>query len=310
MRSSDGSLDFGLPFAVKEGPLGKVVNCLPFFGSYGDAVARDGRDAPPELYEALLDHCGEIDALCLTVISSPFAQAGHAARVKDALRPDFVDERNCQTTWLPSPDGAAESYKDRLFEIFEGRARTAYRKIEKAGMSLEPLSGEKELLEFAGIHKENIGGKGGVFKSETFFRTVFKMADEGRGGAEIRVMKDGGRIAGGVVLFKFGGVVEYHTTCLRPEYRSVGPLNQIIVDKMVEYGLKGFKAWNFGGTWRSQEGVYNFKKSFGAKDHPYFYFTKFFRDLDKVKTMTGPELVEAYPLCFVIPFSELPSSHD
>jgi hypothetical protein len=46
MRSSDGSLDFGLPFAVKEGPLGKVVNCLPFFGSYGDAVARDGRDAP------------------------------------------------------------------------------------------------------------------------------------------------------------------------------------------------------------------------------------------------------------------------
>jgi hypothetical protein len=26
--------------------------------------------------------------------------------------------------------------------------------------------------------------------------------------------------------------------------------------------------------------------------------------------MTGPELVEAYPLCFVIPFSELPSSHD
>jgi len=107
---------------------------------------------------------------------------------------------------------------------------------------------------------------------------------------------------------RFKDTVEYHTTCLREDYRSAGPLNRIVIDKMIKYGMAGFRYWNFGGTWKSQTGVYKFKKSFGAQDHPYFYFTKFFRDLERVKALRPETIVRDYPLCYVVPFSEIEGS--
>ena len=36
---------------------------------------------------------------------------------------------------------------------------------------------------------------------------------------------------------------------------------------------RGYEWINWGGTWISQKGVYQFKKQMGAKDYPYTYYT-------------------------------------
>jgi hypothetical protein len=311
VRGEDGSLIGGLALGVQEGPLGKVVNALPYFGSYGDALLMPGAPAEIEagLYHSALEYARAIDALCLTVITSPFAEAAHHQKVQRWVEPTFVDERCCQVAHLPEYGGEGqEQYRERIMGSIEKRARTAYRKVVKTGMTLGRAETEAEVLEFAAVHHANIGGKGGVFKTEAFFRLIYGMSRAAPGEAELAVVRDGEKFVGGVVLFRFRDTVEYHTTALREEYRSIGPLNQIIVESMVRDGMTGTRYWNFGGTWKSQSGVYMFKQSFGAQDHAYFYFTRFFRDLERIKQFTPEEVVTGYPLCFVIPFSELGGS--
>lgn len=246
-----------------------------------------------------------MDALCLNVITSPFADSVHHEKVKAILNPDFVDKRFCQISHLPEYNGEnSEDYTEKIFSMLQGRARTAYRKVVKHNFELRRCLAEPEALEFANIHIENIEAKGGIFKTDDFFLKAFEMSESNPGNAELAVILDRGKLIAGVVLFYFKDMVEYHTTCLKDEYRSIGPLNRIIVEKMVNAGMAEYRYWNFGGTWKTQEGVYRFKQSFGARDHVYFYYTIFFRDLDKVKTMTPEDILSGYPYCYVIPFSE------
>jgi hypothetical protein len=70
---------------------------------------------------------------------------------------------------------------------------------------------------------------------------------------------------------------------------------------MMETAREGFTCWNWGGTWRSQEGVYRFKNRFGARDMPYRYFHR----LLDVSLMTElPSNVAAkFPYFYTIKYS-------
>ncbi|OPY62542.1 MAG: FemAB family protein [Pelotomaculum sp. PtaU1.Bin065] len=300
-----------LPYAVQDGVWGTVVNSLPYYGSYGSAAITD--HAPPEteelLYQALLDECVKANAVCLTVITSPFDTNGHRTQVQSLLKPTYINQRNCQITHLPLYSGESrEVYEEKVMTTFEGRARTAIRKARKEKFTIRRTENEDEALEFAAIHKQNIGGKGGIFKEKEFFIEAFRASLVSPDNAEIAIITEGEKIIAGVVLFYFKDTVEYHTTCLREKYKSLGLLNLIIFERMVDAGMKGYRYWNFGGTWKSQEGVYRFKKSFGAFDYQYEYLTVFFRDLETVKSSTAEQIRQFYPHCFVIPFDCLGDS--
>ncbi len=305
----DGSrLTGGIVYAVQNGPLGSVVNCLPYFGSYGDAPVTV--DAPhgteKSVYAELIEQCRGIDALCLNVITSPFAHTLHHEKVKEYLSPTFIDKRLCQISCLPDYNGEnSEHYSEKILSMLQGRARTAYRKTQKTDFEYRRCSTEQEVRQFAQIHKANIEAKGGQFKTMDFFLKAFEMSQAKPETAELAAMFDKGKLIAGIVLFFFNDTVEYHTTCLLDEYRSIGPLNRIIVEKMIDAGMAGYRFWNFGGTWKTQEGVYLFKKSFGAGDRNYYYYTVFFRDVKRVKQMSVKEILKGYPFCYVIPFSEL-----
>ena len=301
-------LSGGIVYAVQPGPLGDVVNCLTYFGSYCDAlVTGDAPRGTEELvYAKLIEQCRGIDSLCLNVITSPFADTLHHEKVKEYLSPTFIDKRRCQISCLPEYNGEnREQYSEKIMSMFQGRARTAYRKILKSDFEYRRCSTEQEVRQFAQIHKANIEAKGGQFKTMDFFLKVFEMSQSKPETAEVAAMFDKGKLIAGIVLFCFNDTVEYHTTCLLDEYRSIGPLNRIIVEKMIDAGMAGYRFWNFGGTWKTQEGVYLFKKSFGAGDRNYYYYTVFFRDVEQIKQMSPKEILKGYPFCYVIPFSEL-----
>ena len=70
----------------------------------------------------------------------------------------------------------------------------------------------------------------------------------------------------------------------------------------------GYKNWNWGGTWLSQEGVYNFKKKWGTSDYPYYYYTKIFNE--ELLTLSPDYLVNNYRGFFVLPFSKLKTTQE
>ena len=67
--------------------------------------------------------------------------------------------------------------------------------------------------------------------------------------------------------------------------------------------VKGYKNWNWGGTWLSQGGVYDFKKKWGTTDYPYFYYTRIFNQ--SLRKATREELLSHYEGFFVLPFSQV-----
>ena len=66
---------------------------------------------------------------------------------------------------------------------------------------------------------------------------------------------------------------------------------------------KGFKFWNWGGTWLNQDGVYRFKSRWGTKDFPYYYYTTLKNK--EVLNLSKEEILSKFPYFYVISFNEL-----
>jgi hypothetical protein len=67
----------------------------------------------------------------------------------------------------------------------------------------------------------------------------------------------------------------------------------------------GVTRWNFGGTRPSQEGLYRFKRGWGAVEYPYRYYVSAHGDADAVRRQSPDSLREAYPWYYVFPYDRL-----
>ena len=80
-------------------------------------------------------------------------------------------------------------------------------------------------------------------------------------------------------------------------------MSLIIFEAMKDAIKRGQKNWNWGGTWLSQKGVYDFKKKWGAADYPYHYFIKVY-DND-LKKFSQKILNENFYGFYTIPYEKL-----
>ena len=108
-----------------------------------------------------------------------------------------------------------------------------------------------------------------------------------------------------LLLFYFNQTVEYFTPAIVKAHRSTQALPLTIFVAMKDAIRAGYRNWNWGGTWLSQDGVYDFKKRWGTNEYPYFYYTRLFRS--DIMRRSKTELLEHYPGFFVLPFAALES---
>ena len=107
-----------------------------------------------------------------------------------------------------------------------------------------------------------------------------------------------------MLLFYFKDTVEYFIPAIDIEWKKEQPLSALIHIAMYDaIKEKKIVKWNWGGTWTTQKGVYHFKSRWGAKDLPYFYYSKIFFDEKKISFITPKELLKSYPFFYTIPFS-------
>lgn len=119
----------------------------------------------------------------------------------------------------------------------------------------------------------------------------------------IYIAKLNGEKIGALLLFYYNETVEYFTPAAVSEYRNVQALPLIVYQAMCEANQKGFKWWNWGGTWLTQDGVYKFKNKFGAVDKEYKYFIKV--NNQDIYNSTKEELLSEYENFYTIPFDRL-----
>jgi len=270
-----------LPLMLKDGPFGPVLNSLPFFGSYGGVLAARADS------EAALIAGYDREAAAATVatwISHPFMDTA-------TPRHDLTDERIAQWTMLPA-DGA-------LPAGVEASARRNIQKAQAAGVTVRESPDALPFLE--ATHRANLAGIGGRAKPAAFFSRLPAMT-YGRDWRLYLAEQDGAPLAA-LLTFEAVKTVEYVMPVVVESARALQPTAIILATAMADAARRGLTRWNWGGTWLTQEGVYRFKKKWGADERRYRYFIRL--NDASLRRRSAEELSSGYPWYFTLPYDQL-----
>jgi len=273
---------------------GWIYNSLPFYGSNGAIIAADDNKEVRELlinkYLELLQ--GE-DVSAGTIITSPF-EANHAF-YDEAIKPTYKDSRIGQVTFLPENS-------EQVMDVIHSKTRNNVRKGIRSDVKVSWEDGLEYLDFLFETHKENMTKIGGLYKPKEFFETVTRIFEYGTD-YRIYVAKLGDVPVAALLNFYFNKTAEYFTPVTVEQYREFQPTSVILYTAMQDAVNDGYKWWNWGGTWLSQGGVYDFKKKWGTSDLPYYYYTTI-KDEQLVKT-PKEILLKEYPYFFALPFNQI-----
>ena len=275
-------------FANWEGK--RVYNSLPFYGSNGGIVA-DHERAYGTLSGAYREIAGSEKTISSTIVENPLAE-----RKADGIPSNFSDHRISQITGIAFP----ANHREEILARIDSSARRNILKATREGVTVE--IDHSQLPRLREMHQANIRAIGGIPKSDKFFALIPKHFAPGQD-FNLYVAKKDGLVVAGLLLFYFNQTVEYFTPAVDAEYRTIQPLSPILIDAMSDASRRGFVRWNWGGTWKSQDGVYRFKKKWGAVEGRYNYYTQ----LNDASLLDWPQdrILKAFPNFYVMPFSVL-----
>ena len=301
LAKNENEIAGALPFVQSNaGELGSVFNSLPFYGSNGGVIQNVRNDQIKRLLiEKFFEYALSWKACSATLITNPLAMDHEV--YEDTIEGYIRDERIGQITHLPQNPG------DELIKSFDDPRPRNIRRALKEGIQVS-FGNERASVEFLyEIHIANMKAIGGLSKSWDFFEKL--LSDMPRDLWSVYVgAKDDMPIAA-LLVFYFNGTAEYFTPVIISEHRNTQALALVIYVAMKDaVSSKGCKNWNWGGTWLSQEGVYDFKKRWGTSDYPYYYYTKLFHE--GLRFSSKEALLENYPGFYVLPFSELEDAKD
>jgi len=285
-----------LPFLEsKAGKFGTVFNSLPYYGSNGGVIqSRENVEAKQNLIKEFFSLAKKKNACSATIVTNPLLKDNHL--YEEVIDDHIIDERIGQITHIPAnPD-------DELIKIFDDPRPRNIRRAHKEGIKVSS-GNERSSVEFLyQIHVENMQTIGGLNKSWDFFEKLLTNMPADMWSVYIGSKED--EPVSALLLFYFNGTVEYFTPVIKSEHRNTQALALVIFEAMKDAANKrGCKNWNWGGTWLSQTGVYDFKKRWGTSDYPYYYYTKLFNK--SVRSSSKEVLLKDYPGFFVLPFTEL-----
>lgn len=278
-----------LPLLSKNGSYGKVLNSLPFYGSNGFIISDD-----KESYNLLLNYYNSIaeddNIFSSTVIENPLVKYD---RQEENIIHNFKDYRIGQITEFSNVTS------ENLMDIFHYKTRNMIRKAFKSNIEISIYNDSFDFL--LKVHQENMYEVGGKAKSKIFFDLLQKYFEPYKD-YNIYVAKKDSVIVSALLVFYFNETVEYYTPVVKVEYRNLQPLSAVIYTAMQDAIDNGYKNWNWGGTWATQDGVYRFKKRWGTTDIRYNYYTQFNIEKEKI---SKDILLKEYEYFYTIPFNEL-----
>lgn len=283
---------------------GAVLNSLPFYGSNGgflidkNYLKKEGTQIMNLLLQSLLSYVKQNNIGAITIITSPFNSYSEEF-LEENFKFTFSDFRIGQITPLPAN-------KDDLIGKFENPRPRNIRKAIKSGVVIRQSISDEDFDFLAKTHQQNIQSIGGQSKTKLFFEYIKKIIPKEK--YSIYIAEIEGKKVAALLVFYFNKTVEYFTPCSVFEYRKQQPASLLIFEAMKDAIEKNYKYWNWGGTWESQKGVYDFKKKWGANDMRYSYYTMLINK--EILGLSSDQLLKLYPNFYVLPFNQLEKSYE
>lgn len=282
-----------LPLMYKTGKYGKVVNSLPYYGSNGGILTTNGL-AKGELLSKYNVIISEEDVAAATLITNPLDQNYPYENIP-------TDEKDYRIGQLSRIGGRYKNLEE-LMVLFHTKTRNTIRKPIKAGVR---ISIENDMFDFLQTtHGMNMASIGGLAKTNEFFTLVKDKFEAGKD-YNIYLARLENEPLAALLVFYYGQVVEYYTPVVIKEHRHLQPLSLIIAQAIFDAAENDFDWWNWGGTWASQGGVYDFKVRWGTSEINYHYYITI--NNKEIYYVTPKELLTEYPGFYVLPFDKLKS---
>lgn len=284
-----------LPFLRKDGPLGVVYNSLAYYGSNGGIVQeKPNLEAKIALIEEFYKLARDDNAVSATIISNPLEQ--DASFYETYSNYDFRDERIGQITHFPQSLSAND-----LMALFQDPRPRNIRKATKSNVLVERTQSKVAMNFLYTTHCKNMAAIGGLAKSKSFFDLLSTFIEDRHWAIYLAKIDD--QPVAGLLLFFFNNTVEYFTPVILEQHRNTQALALVIYQAMQDAMSDGYKNWNWGGTWLSQGGVYDFKKRWGTSEYRYYYYTQMFNS--QLIRSNPKYLTDNYPGFFLIPYKHL-----
>ena len=290
-----------LPLFLKKTPYGNILNSLPFFGSNGGIVEFQAEKKVHENLLAAFKTLGEENkCLTCTIITSPFSVPNFLNILNPQKNNNFyLDERIGQITSLPN---SPRQIKEKLLASFSPCRRRNINKVHHSGITSREGYDSNALFFLQKTHIENMKEINGRPKPDRFFEILPCCFDYGKDYKIYTAIYEDSPVAA-LLLFYFNKTVEYYITATLQQFRSLQPSALLIFEAMQDATSRGYKWWNWGGTWLSQAGVYNFKKRWGAVNNRYLYYCQTHNP--KIFTASQEELQNIFSFYYVLPYQAL-----
>lgn len=281
---------FPLLFMEREGR--RVYNSLPFYGSNGGPIADDA-EMSRMLIEAYNRLARDEATLSSTVVSNPLLSSE-----PNGIEHNLTDYRIGQFTDI----SIQAEHRNEIMKRIDASARRNLNKAVREGVTVEVDPTAMDRLRQ--MHQANIEAIGGIPKADKFFQLIARHFTPGQD-FDLYVAKKDGLVISGLLLFYFNQTVEYITPAIDAEFRSLQPMAPILIEALTDASRRGYKWWNWGGTWATQSGVYRFKKKWGAAERNYRYYTQ----LNDLTILEWPQekFLRSFPNFYVAPFTALKS---
>jgi hypothetical protein len=282
----------------------KMLNSLPFFGSNGGIIIAPTAQEHKEIKLALLSEFQSLakrhNVISSTIITNPLLSDDDFFKKK--FEPTYRDHRIGQVTLLPNKSLNEEYISSSLMDLYHYKTRNAIRKAIKSGVKVQHEGSMIALEKLAALHHDNMNKIRGLSKPYKVFKSIYECFSYDKDYRVYIATKDGIEVAILLVFF-FNKTAEYFIPATKLEYREFQPMSLMIFKAMQEAVKRNLLYWNWGGTWISQKGVYNFKKRWGTRDYPYYYYVKVYDD--NLLSRNHQELVAQYPFYYTVPFNKL-----
>lgn len=286
----DGNINGVMPLMYMEHEGRRVYNSLPYYGSHG-GILTHSKDAATALANTYNELVLSSNTAASTVVINPFepCQIQHIVFT-------HTDYRIGQFTPLSAADQDEQVFLARV----ESSTRRNVKKAKVNGITISIDNTQIESLQK--MHQDGIREIGGIPKTNDFFELVPRYFVAGRD-YDIYAAQHEGRIIAALMVFFFNRTVEYFTPAVEFQSRSLQPLSLILVKAISDAARRGFTRWNWGGTWKSQVGVYRFKKKWAAAELPYKYLVQL--NDKELLNWSKRAFGLSFPNFYVIPFSAL-----
>lgn len=285
-----------IPLFIKDTKYGKVLNSLPYFGSYG-GILSEKIEVSKLILNELNNFNQENEVLSSVIIEEPFSDNNIYEKF---YKFNSTDSRVTQCTIL-------DKSENELFNNLEKRVRWSIKKSTKTNIDVKKTDLNEDIIsEFYQLHKKNMEDKGGQIKNKDFFQFVKKIFNAEKEYDVFVGYHDDIPISF-LLVFYHKKFTEYYMPAQNSDYKNLQTSSKLIWESIKESLNQKKYYYNFGGTPKNNESLYRFKRGWNASDYNYRYFV--YRDLERIKEIDLNELKKAYDNFYVFPYDDIQNYH-